>query len=187
MSNSFPLRPLRASDLATLERALNDPEVLGEHAWTGWSGSETLLRQRWEEDRLLSPGKGQMPLTDFGMLAIMQDETVAGVVTWRPVAYNAVSYCWNAGIFLLPEQRGNNISVEAGRATVEYLFSHTLVHRIEVHVETGNAAARRCTEQLGFTHEGTARGAMWRGGKWRDVELYSLLRTDLSVQTETGI
>ncbi|MFF4602329.1 GNAT family N-acetyltransferase [Streptomyces sp. NPDC001339] len=171
MSEVLPLRPFRESELPVLDRMLNDPEVLGQYAWTGWSGNTTALRQRWERDRLLSP--------DVSMLALVRQDAAVGAMTWRPVAYNGVSQCWNVGVFVLPEERGRGVMAGASRAVVDYLFAHTQAHRIEAHVEAGNIAARRCAERAGMVHEGTARGAAWRGGGWRDLDVLAVLRSDL--------
>ncbi|WP_438490136.1 GNAT family N-acetyltransferase [Streptomyces sp. S186] len=171
MGEVLPFRPFRESELPVLERMLNEPEVLGQFAWTGWSGKAAALRQRWEQDRLLSP--------EVSMLALVREDAAVGAVSWRPVTYNAVSHCWNVGVFVLPEERCRGVLAAASRAVVEYLFAHTQAHRIEVHVEAGNAVARHCAEQAGLIHEGTARGAAWRGGRWRDAEVLAVLRSDL--------
>ncbi|WP_158827802.1 GNAT family N-acetyltransferase [Streptomyces sp. NRRL S-118] len=170
MGSGVPFRPFQDSELAMLDRALNDPEVMGQYAWTGWSGHTSTLRQQWEANRLLSP--------EISMLAVVREDTAVGAVTWRPVAYNGVSQCWNVGAYLLPEARGRGVMSKAGRALVDYLFAHTQAHRIEAHVEAGNKAARLCAEQAGMVYEGTARGAVWRGGGWRDIEVLAVVRGD---------
>ncbi|MFE9651357.1 GNAT family N-acetyltransferase [Streptomyces sp. NPDC006365] len=177
MDQVLPFRPFRDSELTLLDRMLNEPEVLGQYAWTGWSGRVN-LRQRWEQDRLLSP--------DLSMVAIVSEDVVVGALSWRQVAYNAVSHCWNVGAFVLPEARGRGVVVPAARALVEYLFAHTQVHRVEGHVEVGNDVARHCAEQAGLVYEGTLRGAAWRGGCWRDVALFAVLRTNLPQQAADG-
>ncbi len=41
---------------------------------------------------------------------------------------------------------------------VRYLFTHTLVMRIEADTESGNIAEQRALEKAGFTREGILRG-----------------------------
>jgi hypothetical protein len=61
---------------------------------------------------------------------------------------------------------------------VRYLFAHTTVHRIEAVTEVGNVAEQKALENAGFTREGIMRGEFWRSGGWRDMVIYSILRTD---------
>ncbi|MFF4102605.1 GNAT family N-acetyltransferase [Streptomyces sp. NPDC001903] len=41
-----------------------------------------------------------------------------------------------------------------------------------------NLAEQRALEKAGFTREGVLRGAQWRGGRWHDQVLFSILRGD---------
>jgi RimJ/RimL family protein N-acetyltransferase len=70
----------------------------------------------------------------------------------------------------------------AGEGTWEGLrhpFSYTQYYRIEASTETTNLAEQRSLEKVGFTREGVVRGACFRAGEWRDMVLYSIIRTDL--------
>jgi RimJ/RimL family protein N-acetyltransferase len=61
-----------------------------------------------------------------------------------------------------------------------YLFAHTQANRVEAQTETGNVAEQRALEKAGFTREGILRGSIFRGGQWRDMVSYSMIRSDLS-------
>jgi GNAT superfamily N-acetyltransferase len=121
------------------------------------------------------------------------DRDTAGVFAWfgwadpgrwrRSWAENGLlsapaAYCWEIGIALLPEARGQGYGTQAHRLLARYLFAHTTVHRIEAATEVGNLAEQRALEKAGFTREGVLRGFGWRDGAWRDGVTYSLLRTD---------
>ncbi len=101
-------------------------------------------------------------------------------MNWRRKRSTPAAYHWEIGIALLPEARGHGYGTEAHRLLVRYLFSHTLVHRIEAATETGNVAEQRALEKAGFTREGLLRGVGWRDGAWRDGIWFSMLRTDLA-------
>lgn len=172
------LRPVRESDLDTLILWRTDPWFLGEFNDFGFSAT-TAVRRGWERDGLLGP--------DDGLLLVTLDDgtpddggTAIGEVTWRSLLWgaNTASRAWDIGISLLPDYRGMGYGTEAQRVLVSYLFSTTAVNRIEASTDVDNKPEQRCLEKLGFTCEGTLRGAQFRGGAWRDLLLYSRLRTD---------
>jgi RimJ/RimL family protein N-acetyltransferase len=170
MQEVLPCRPIRESDLDVIDRLTNDPAVLGPYAWTGWSNSAKLRRQ-WAETGCLTD--------DGGMLAVVRnDDAPIGFVTWRKVIYNATSHCWNIGMCMLPEERRKGGAEAATRWFIDYLFAHTQVNRIEAHIDMDNAAARHGSDKVGFVSEGVVRGAAFRDGQWRDLMLYSILRSD---------
>ncbi|MFF7989728.1 GNAT family N-acetyltransferase [Kitasatospora xanthocidica] len=96
----------------------------------------------------------------------------AGAVNRIPAQY------WNLGAELLPGARGRGIGTRAHRLFVDYLFAHSPVMRLEAETESSNRAEQRVLEKVGFTREGVQRAQTFRDGEWRDVVLYSLLRTD---------
>jgi RimJ/RimL family protein N-acetyltransferase len=168
MDDFLALRPAAEDDLALLERLTQDPGAAGEFTWTGWRDLPR-FRQGWEEDRLVRD--------DGGVLMIVRKDERIGFVSWFKVDFPP-AYCWNMGIELLPEARGQGYGTQAHRLLARYLFAHTTVHRVEAATEAGNVAEQRALEKAGFTREGVMRGVFWRDGAWRDGVLYSLLRTD---------
>lgn len=165
------LRPVVEDDLSVLERFLTDPEVTGPFQWMGWSDPGR-WRRRWAQDGLLSD--------DGGQLMVVTGTDRLGFVAWRKVMASRSSYCWNIGVQLLPEGRGRGVGTQAQRLLVRYLFAHTLVVRVEADTETENIAEQRALEKSGFAREGVLRSTVFRGGKWRDVVRYSVLRDDIA-------
>jgi RimJ/RimL family protein N-acetyltransferase len=102
----------------------------------------------------------------------------AGLVSYRRRLYGAQGYCWEIGIALLPEWRGQGIGWRAQAMFCSYLFEHTPAQRIEAATHAENAAEQRSLEKAGFALEGVVRAAEFRAGQWRDGYLYSRLRTD---------
>ena len=51
-----------------------------------------------------------------------------------------------------------------------------MAERVEASTDVENAAERRALERAGFSFEGILRRAQFRGGGWRDMALYSLVR-----------
>jgi RimJ/RimL family protein N-acetyltransferase len=60
----------------------------------------------------------------------------------------------------------------------DYLFAHTTVYRVEASTDVTNFPEQNALKRAGFTREGVIRGAQFRLGQWRDLVLYSRLRTD---------
>jgi RimJ/RimL family protein N-acetyltransferase len=170
MPERVRLRPVRADDLAILERLTQDPDVTGEFEWSGWYDLRS-LRRGWDDNGLIGP--------DGGVLMVVRDDERLGGVNWRRHEATWAGHYWEVGIELLPDARGHGYGTQAQRLLVRYLFAHTTVHRIEAVTEAGNIGEQRALEKAGFTREGVLRGIGWRDGSWRDSVLYSILRTDL--------
>jgi RimJ/RimL family protein N-acetyltransferase len=62
------------------------------------------------------------------------------------------------------------------RQLVDLLLDTTPVHLLCAYTEVDNAVEQRVLEKCGFRREGVLRQAGFRGGQWRDVAVYALLR-----------
>jgi RimJ/RimL family protein N-acetyltransferase len=91
------------------------------------------------------------------------------------------THCWNLGVIVAPEARGQGYGTEGQRLLVRYLFSHTQLNRIEAETDIGNLAEQRALEKAGFTREGVRRGVSFRAGQWRDGVLYGIVRADVEL------
>lgn len=163
------LRPVREPDLEIFERFLLEPELNGEFEWHGWRDSRR-VRREWAENGLLSE--------DGGRLMVVRGDEAAGFVGYRKFLVMPESFCWNIGIRLLPEARGQGVGTRAQRLLVRYLFMNSTVMRIEADTEAENLAEQRALEKAGFTREGVIRCGAFRAGQWRDGVVYSILRPE---------
>jgi RimJ/RimL family protein N-acetyltransferase len=159
---------LTVEDLPQLHRLATDPDSLGPD-WGGFTNAGHFDR-RLGEDGLLSDHEG--------MLAIDVGGRCVGQVSWRAVTHGGSHHCWGIGVSVFPEHRGSGHGWRAQKLLVEYLFATTPVHRIEANTRADNAAEQKALTKLGFTLEGTLRGAQFKDGEWRDTMLFSLLRTE---------
>ncbi len=168
------LRLVEAGDLPVLERLLGaDPDAPGEFEWRGFRSSQR-LRRRFQEEGLIDE--------EGGILAVDPgDGETAGLVNWHRVSHGPGpgSKCWNIGIVLIPEWRGKGLGSIAQRLLADYLFETTPVQRIEAGTDVDNHPEQRALEKAGFEREGVLRSAQFRGGRWRDIVLYSRLREDV--------
>jgi RimJ/RimL family protein N-acetyltransferase len=175
MGDPVALRPVREDDLAVLERLTNSPEGAGTHEWHGWSDPH-VWRHRWTENGLLGSAGGT--------LMVVRGPEPVGFVGWRQVSTGPISHCWELGIALVPEARGQGVGTQAQRLVVRYLFAHTQVNRVQAGTEITNVAEQRALEKAGFTREGVLRGAAFRDGCWHDGVLYSVLRAEVTLEAD---
>jgi RimJ/RimL family protein N-acetyltransferase len=172
MDDQVVLARVREEDLATLEAMINDPELTGTHEWFGWSDPH-VYRHRWAETGLL----GSMG----GTLMVRSGNDVLGFVNWRHIPVTQISHCWEIGIILAPRARGRGVGTLAQQLLVRYLFSHSLVNRIQATTEISNVSEQRALQRAGFTREGVLRGCGFRDGQWRDGVIYSVLRAEVDL------
>lgn len=167
------LRPIQRDDLGLLDRWRNDRDHEGEYGdFMAMHRHRTVNQERWDVDGLLSEQEGQL-------LICLDGEPVGGL-QWHGVQYgpNRGSIALNLGIALTPSARGRGIGSRAQRLLADYLFAHTLAHRLEASTDVTNIAEQKALEKAGFNRDGVLRGAQFRLGEWHDMILYSRLRTD---------
>lgn len=173
MTAGVHLRPFREPDLELLTRFASDPDFSSPFEWAGFKPPEE-FRQRWEEDGFL----GKDP---YQLVVSQDDGTGLGWVAWRgPGPGWGGPGVWVVGILLAPEHRGRGIGTVAQRLLVDHLFDTTPAHRLCAFTEAENDAEQRSLEKCGFRREGVLRQAGFRGGSWRDVFVYGLLRADVA-------
>lgn len=151
--------------------AAGDPTLAGEFSWWGFRAGPEEWRARIASDTCLSD--------DRGVLVVEHNGQAVGHVSWYRVRQGGFN-CWNIGVWLEESARGQGIGAAAQSALVSYLFDTTPIHRIEACTDADNVAEQRALVAIGFTKEGVMRGAGFRAGCYRDVALYSILRTDLA-------
>lgn len=172
------LRPVGEDDLPLLYQLTSDPAVAGEHEWYGWRDPRQFPRQ-WAENGLLTD--------DSGILIVATGSQRLGFVSWHKVPTGQTSYCWEVGIALAPEARGQGYGTKAQRVLASYLFAHSLANRIQASTEITNVGEQRALEKAGFTREGVMRETVFRDGSWHDGVLYSVLRREVAPPSqETG-
>jgi ribosomal-protein-serine acetyltransferase len=79
------------------------------------------------------------------------------------------------GYWLRQNLQGQGIMTRAVEAAITMLIVEMGLHRVTIRAATSNLPSRRIPERLGFTHEGTMRGAGLVQGEYLDLENYSIL------------
>ena len=173
-AGSVTLRPLGPEDIPRLDRWRNDLEFQSEYGdFLSMHRRQTKSMERWQTNGLLGE--------DQGMLLICLDDEPVGALQWHQVNYgpNEGSRALNIGVAVEPSLHGRGIGTRAQRQITEYLFAHTLAHRIEAITDVTNVGEQKALDRAGWTREGVLRGAQFRLGEWHDMVVYSRLRTDV--------
>jgi len=173
-SPEIRLRPVTEADLDMFRRFAVEPGLIGLD-WAGFRDPGAVQR-RFETDSYLGENDGRL-IVDVAAAA-EPDRAAAGLVSYRRQLHGSQGYCWEIGIALLPEWRGQGIGWRAQAMFCSYLFDHTPAQRIEAATHAENTAEQRSLEKAGFSLEGVIRAGEFRAGQWRDGYFYSRLRTD---------
>jgi len=102
-------------------------------------------------------------------------------------------FCGGMGLHPQPQHRsaelgywigmpywGNGYATEAASAVVRYGFERLNLNRIFAHHFKRNPASGRVLQKIGMKHEGCLRQAVTKWGELIDLEMYAILREELS-------
>ena len=162
-------RPLEPADEPTLRRWINDPRV-----WRTLSHRMPVneCREReWVEGR----GKNDSDII-CGIVARDGDKLVGSC------GLHQISHIDHSAVFGLMIGEVDSQNQGYGSAATQLMlqlgFEEFNLHRIELVVYDFNPRAIRVYEKAGFIREGVRRQAVWRGGQYRDVLAYAILRDE---------
>lgn len=82
------------------------------------------------------------------------------------------------------KHRGIGYVIEAGYLLFEYCFLELGLERVSARVLEDNRSSRRMLEKFGLVLEGTFRNATYKGGRFRNIVQYSLIREQFMEQFE---
>jgi RimJ/RimL family protein N-acetyltransferase len=166
------LRGVEKEDLSVFVRWFNDPEVrrnllmvqplsMGqEEKWYA-----DMLKQPVEEHPLcieIKQGDDWIHIGNMAFMRIDQHDRSAEI----GIAIGEKQY-WNQGY-----------GTEAMRLMVGHGFENLNFHRIYLHVFETNSGGKRCYEKAGFSVDGRLREARFLEGKYVDVFIMSILKSE---------
>ena len=169
---SIQLRPVRQSDLEELYARHIDIANRGDFFPLGFV-SESEFPRRFEDNGFWAK--------DEGMLLIVDEP---GSILGHIEFYKTVSYLDELELsYQIYEQAGRcqGYATEAVNLLAQYLFGRFKVNRIRLIIHPDNRASCRVAEKSGFTHESVARGAWYHQGVNHDVDVYAILRDEVTI------
>jgi ribosomal-protein-alanine N-acetyltransferase len=82
------------------------------------------------------------------------------------------------GYYAFVPHAGKGLLLEGLTLVINLAFRDLGLHRLEANVQSGNRRSLALVKGLGFRREGTARGYLKIGNRWRDHERWALLKDD---------
>ncbi len=162
------LRAIEREDLLTFVRWFNDPEVRRYlDMYLPMSKAE---EEAWFEAYLKDD-------TSRNFAIETEEGELIGTIGWGDLDWKNRSAC--LGIVIAEKEYwGGGYGTDAVTALVGFAFNEMNLHRIYLSVFEFNDRAIRCYEKCGFRHEGRAREALFRDGKYHDHLLMAVLRQE---------
>lgn len=95
---------------------------------------------------------------------------------------NKIDHCADVAI-IIGEQNvhGRGIGSEVLYMLTKYGFDHLGLHRIGAEIFSYNTISIQLFKKLSFKREVTLRESLWRDGKWWDVYVFSLLKSEQKI------
>ena len=165
------LRRMTLRDAPDMYAYSRDREVARYVLWTAHESVwETKAYIRWciQQYRMGAPSSWCMVAKATGRVV-----GTIGFMNWQPehasveVGYSLARSCWNQGLM-----------TEALEAVLQECFTTMHMNRVEAQHFTANPASGRVMAKCGMTHEGTLRNRICNKGKYMDVEMWAILRSD---------
>jgi len=171
------LRAPEREDIPCFAAWLNDPEVrAGLLLYLPFSVAE---EEVWFENMLKRP-TAEHPM----VIEIQHDDS------WKMVGNCGIAEidwrCRSAELGIVIGEKSfwnQSIGTTAMRLLVNHCFLTLNLNRVHLQVYENNPRAIRCYEKVGFVHEGCRRQGMYKDGKFVDILLMSILRSEWQNQT----
>ncbi len=165
------LRPPEDRDLPTVHGWYADPEVAApfdRYATEGFEAFRTGVSA--------APGDPTSLYPRFVIERRSDARPVGCVGHYRAHPVLALQEVW----YLVgdPTARGAGLGSEAVRLLVGHLFRTTAIARIAASADVENVASGKLAERVGMQREGTLRSALFHHGRWHDVAVFAITRSE---------
>lgn len=178
-SSQVVLKPVAREDAQLLADWLGDPDFAGSFL-NVWS----LSREQWE-GMLSHPWDSR---TDgmFLLLDPEEREPMGLMGYFNPFTRSDLFKGLEIWAQVHPRFRQRRIAVTACRMLISRLFSTLPVERIQATVTVGNDVSCRLATGMGMQREGVCRAITLLNGRYADMYLYSIVRSDWRSEAEYG-
>lgn len=92
---------------------------------------------------------------------------------------NTTSRCGESHVFIGDKKLwGQGLATEAYNMLLDYVFNERAFHRVVAYVLEDNIASCKLHEKCGYKKEGVLRESVFKGGKWHNQVVYSILEDE---------
>jgi RimJ/RimL family protein N-acetyltransferase len=165
------LRPAERIDVPNFVRWLNDAETTSYLSMR--APMSVAMEEKWFEGMVEKQGKDHY---HYVICLIKNDQPIGTLSLFAVDHING-----NAGIGILIGEKelwGKGYGTDAMNALVDFGFGMLRLERLWLEVYVFNKRARRSYDKSGFVLEGVERRAVFKQGRYLDVELMSILRDE---------
>jgi diamine N-acetyltransferase len=169
------LRAGERSDIANFVRWLSDGETASFLSMR--APMSVAMEEKWFDDMVAHQGKE----TYHFVICVLADDRPVGTISLFDIDY----VNGNAGIGISIGEKdlwGQGLGTDAMFALMDFGFGQLPLERLWLEVYDYNSRARRSYDKCGFVLEGVERHAVFKHGRYVDVELMSILRDEWAAQ-----
>ncbi len=170
IGKNIRLRPITTDDSRLLADWFSNPEYLGDF-YNVWP----ITRQDWERHTL---DDEKREAQKYLIISRETDKPVGTIGNWNPFTlgkfFKGKELWWHVH----PDHRRQGIATQAVCLMTNHLFSATPVERLQATIVVGNDPSCRVAEAAGMQRDGVYRSVMFLHGKYVDMHLYSIVRSD---------
>jgi RimJ/RimL family protein N-acetyltransferase len=178
--NRVILRPYKKSDLEIYLKWMAGGEWLQFDA--PWETGFTLNKEAEQRFMKMLKDEPVVP-SKRAVIATKKDQPIGWVNRYADKRFPKN---WLIGIDICEDRFLNKgYGTEAFGLWVDYLFSHSDVHRLGFATYSFNMRMVQVGKKVGFTHEGTDREVMYWNNDWLDRLHFGLLRKEWKQKRET--
>ena len=113
---------------------------------------------------------------EFAFVIIENDKVIGRIGVYKIDGQNKIG---EIGYWLAENLQGKGIITKSCKALIDFCFSDLQLNRIEIKCGTENFKSKTIPQKLNFTKEGVIREGELLYDKFIDLNLYSLLKTDI--------
>ena len=166
----FKLRELDKKDIAIINEWRNDPELIS-YLGAPYRFINVTVDENWYNSYMANRGN------QIRCAIVNDNDTILGLVSLTNIDYINSSAEFH---IMIGNKSAQNSGV--GSFAINSMLSHAFLNmnlqRIELSVLVSNKRAIHVYEKMGFVYEGTKRNCCYKEGKFTDMHIYSVLRSE---------
>jgi UDP-4-amino-4,6-dideoxy-N-acetyl-beta-L-altrosamine N-acetyltransferase len=166
----FRLRELEKIDIDTINSWRNDPDLIL-YLGAPFRYISIEIDQKWYESYLNNRNS-------CVRCSIVDDnDNILGLVSLTGINYTNRT-CVYSIMIGNNECRGKGIGTYATNTMLNHAFNNMNMNRVELLVLESNERAIHMYEKCGFVYEGKKREAVYKNGRYCDMLIYSVIKSD---------